>query len=128
MVIPWKWTLLRATVENRGRYQLFLLPSMLPAGHRHPAKAPSRRFARRRRCQKLTRHIVMSRNSWSKFSVPFLPFTPPRKRPSIPKAVYLAGLFVLYHSLHTQKMNSNNPQILFKNKQKILFYVRKNLF
>jgi len=77
MVIPWKWTLLRGGVENRGRYQLFLLPSMLPA-RRHPAKAPSRRFARCRRCQKLTRHAVTSRNArqFSKFSAPFPLSTP----------------------------------------------------
>lgn len=98
MVIPWKWTLLRGSVENRGRYQLFLLPSMLPA-RRHPIKAPSRRFARHWRCKKLTRQVVMSRNAWqSKFSAAFLPFVSSRNNRLL-RSFYLTSLLTFHNLL-----------------------------
>lgn len=96
MVIPWKWTLLRGSVENRGRYQLFLLPSMLPA-RRHPIKAPSRRFARHWRCKKLTRQVVMSRNAWqSKFSAAFLLLVSSRNNL---RSFYLTSLLTFHNLL-----------------------------
>lgn len=101
MVIPWKWTLLRGSVENRGRYQLFLLPSMLPA-RRHPIKAPSRQVyaaSARRRCKKLTRQVVMSRNAWqSKFfhSFPFVHLI----TNGVPSPIILLDLIALYWNKH----------------------------
>jgi len=75
MVIPWKWTLLRCSVENRGRYQLFLLPSMLPARH-HPIKAPSRRFVRSLTVQEAneTSYDRGMRGSRNFLSLSFSPF------------------------------------------------------